>query len=280
MSPRLLALALLLSACAPADTDGDGLTDEEEEALGLDPLQADSDGDGLSDPDELALGTDPLLADSDGDGLDDGEELDLDTDPWLVDSDGDGLGDGVEVEAGSDPLNPWSWPGDGLWPDFSAGAEGLAAQAALGIGEVLPELRAVDRYGEEFSLYQLHGSVILVDFAAGWCQPCRSVAEGAQEMWLDYRDEGFVIVHAMQDGQTNEAPTQPFLNQWAEEYDLSFPVIGDERVETFMITLYDADLWNGTIPYAILLDRDMRLVATGLSSEAEARRRVERLLEP
>ncbi len=43
-----------------ADDDGDGLTNEEEAALGTDPAHADSDGDGVSDNDEFTRGTDPL----------------------------------------------------------------------------------------------------------------------------------------------------------------------------------------------------------------------------
>jgi hypothetical protein len=43
-----------------ADDDGDGLTNEEEAALGTDPGEADSDGDGVSDTDEFTYGTDPL----------------------------------------------------------------------------------------------------------------------------------------------------------------------------------------------------------------------------
>ena len=42
------------------DTDGDGLSDEEEAALGTDPTNPDSDGDGISDGEEVAQGTDPL----------------------------------------------------------------------------------------------------------------------------------------------------------------------------------------------------------------------------
>ncbi len=43
-----------------ADDDGDGLTNEEEAALGTDPGAADSDHDGVSDDDEFTRGTDPL----------------------------------------------------------------------------------------------------------------------------------------------------------------------------------------------------------------------------
>ncbi len=48
------------------DTDGDGLTDAEEAALGTDPLRADTDGGGVGDGDEVAAGTDPLDPDDDG----------------------------------------------------------------------------------------------------------------------------------------------------------------------------------------------------------------------
>ena len=64
----------------------------------------DSDGDGLSDAEENSLGTDAQIADSDGDGLSDGDELSDGTDPLDYDSDGDGASDGAEVAAGTDPL--------------------------------------------------------------------------------------------------------------------------------------------------------------------------------
>ncbi len=110
---HLLFLALFLSAgvltqygcgssepavVVPVDTDGDGVTDEQELLNGTDPMSADSDGDGVSDSEEIAAGTDPNSADSDGDGLSDGDEINTyGTDPTNADSDGDGLSDYDEV---------------------------------------------------------------------------------------------------------------------------------------------------------------------------------------
>lgn len=97
------------------DTDGDGLTDEEETTLGTDPNNADTDGGTVNDGDEVAAGTDPLDAsdditteetDSDNDGLTDDEEATLGTDANDSDSDNDGLSDGEEVNTlGTDPLD-------------------------------------------------------------------------------------------------------------------------------------------------------------------------------
>ncbi|RKH40011.1 hypothetical protein D7Y23_35435 [Corallococcus sp. AB050B] len=90
----------------PVDTDKDGLTDDEEIALGTDPNNPDTDGDGIPDGIEVKVGgTDPLDDDSDDDGILDGNEdkdhdgmVDADeTDPNNADTDGDGLTDGVEL---------------------------------------------------------------------------------------------------------------------------------------------------------------------------------------
>lgn len=100
------------------DTDGDGLTDYQEAVtVGTNPTVADSDnnglndaeddqdGDGLSNKYELEIGTNPVLKDSDGDNLNDFDELNVyGTDPLNRDTDGDGAEDGIEILYGSNPL--------------------------------------------------------------------------------------------------------------------------------------------------------------------------------
>jgi hypothetical protein len=94
------------------DSDGDGLSDVEEETLGTQPDNPDSDGDTLSDGDEVNLhGTNPLEEDSDFDGLDDNVELEVGLDPNNPsdageDFDGDGLTNGEEVTLGTCHFEP------------------------------------------------------------------------------------------------------------------------------------------------------------------------------
>jgi hypothetical protein len=86
-----------------ADDDGDGLTNEEEAALGTDPNEADSDGDGMSDTDEFEHGTDPnqgidpLTAENAGKPW---ERLGLSEDDW-----------NDLVESILDEINPGGWQG-------------------------------------------------------------------------------------------------------------------------------------------------------------------------
>ena len=78
----------------------------------------DSDNDGLTDDEEIALGTDPNNPDTDGDGLTDGEEVNTyGTSPLLVDTDDDGFTDFEEIEAGSDATDPTSTPSGSIPPD-------------------------------------------------------------------------------------------------------------------------------------------------------------------
>jgi hypothetical protein len=96
------------------DSDGDGVSDEREIALGSDPLTADSNGNGLRDSIDLLLrpGVSPALSfptncteqekntDEDLDGLTNCEEKALGMDPRYTDEDGDGVPDGILVQYG------------------------------------------------------------------------------------------------------------------------------------------------------------------------------------
>jgi hypothetical protein len=85
----------LVSNPDQADLDGDDAGDA---------CDADIDGDGLTNQQEAALGTNPGNPDSDGDGLSDGQEVNVNgTNPLMFDTDGDGLSDGLEIVYGTNP---------------------------------------------------------------------------------------------------------------------------------------------------------------------------------
>lgn len=68
--------AVAAPVAPPADTDGDGLTDEQEANALTDAKAVDTDGDTLSDGDEIKkYRSDPLKKDSDGDGYTDAQEI-------------------------------------------------------------------------------------------------------------------------------------------------------------------------------------------------------------
>ncbi len=159
------------------DRDGDGVPDDVEVALGLNPDapysgnslvrdgERDIDNDGLGVAFEILYGFDPDNPrsvnpeivdgdlDSDGDGLSNRREAMAGTHPLVSDTDGDGWNDETEVTVGTDPLNPdsrpaWVIPGGPVvsvvLPRVGLSTAGFGAvQAHPTVHVVLPSLRDI-----------------------------------------------------------------------------------------------------------------------------------------
>ncbi|TDT50300.1 hypothetical protein CLV90_0136, partial [Maribacter spongiicola] len=129
------------------DTDGDGINDGQEVNVdNTNPLDdcssvngypladSDCDEDGLTTDEEVALGTDIDNPDTDNDGLLDGEEVMLDTNPNDSDSDDDGILDGQEVLDGTNPLDDCDHVGGTALPDSDCDGDGLTTAQEDAIG--------------------------------------------------------------------------------------------------------------------------------------------------
>jgi len=111
---RILLEGIPIRLAIDPDPDGDGLTTDEEIALGTNPNLSDTDGDGLPDGWERQFLFNPLSSpgageregDPDGDGLVNFREWELHSSPRLADTDTDGLPDGWEANHGLSPASP------------------------------------------------------------------------------------------------------------------------------------------------------------------------------
>jgi clumping factor A len=141
-------VAFCIGNTATGDSDGDGLCDDTEIAIGTDPNDADSDDDGVTDGHEPSYGDDTdgdglinaMDPDSDNDGLNDGTEMGV-TDPG-EDTDtttGHFIPDGDGGATTTDPLDPDT--DDGGVPD---GAEDIDRDGVVDPGETDPNYGADD----------------------------------------------------------------------------------------------------------------------------------------
>lgn len=67
------------------------------------------------------------------------------------------------------------------------------AQGAVAIGKPAPELSFPTPEGKMLSLSSLKGKVVLLDFWASWCKPCRMENPNVVKLYNEYKDKGFTV---------------------------------------------------------------------------------------
>ncbi len=96
---------------------------------------------------------------------------------------------------------------------------------ALSSGTKAPEIGLKDTSGKLVSLASLRGKVVLVDFWASWCAPCKEELPVLQKLYEKYKDKGLVIVGVNIDNE--EANMTGFLRRQP----LTFTVVPDKKRE-------------------------------------------------
>jgi peroxiredoxin len=108
-----------------------------------------------------------------------------------------------------------------------------------------------DLQGKSWHLRELKGKVVLVNFWATWCPPCRKEMPDLQALYDNYKDQGFVVLSISDE---ESAKVAPFI----AERKISYPVLldpGRKVNEAFVVE---------GIPKSFVYDRDGKLVAQSL----------------
>lgn len=128
----------------------------------------------------------------------------------------------------------------------------------LAIGAVAPDIKLKQPDGTELALSSLRGKVVLIDFWASWCGPCRKENPFNVKMYNDFKDKGFEIFGVSLDseaGRWKSAIAKDSLT-WKHVSDLG-------GWQSAPAKLYQVS----SIPATYLLDRDGKIIAKGLRGE-------------
>ena len=135
-------------------------------------------------------------------------------------------------------------------------------EASLMIGGVAPDIKLNGPDGKPVSLSSLRGKVVLIDFWASWCGPCRRENPNVVKMYQKYKDQGFEIFGVSLDNDANrwKGAIQTDGLTWFHGSDL----MGWKSKPAQMYKVH-------SIPATFLLDKQGKIIAKGLrGAELEA----------
>ena len=126
-------------------------------------------------------------------------------------------------------------------------------------GKLAPDLNMPDTSGKPFSLSQLRGKYVLVDFWASWCGPCRGENPNVVKAYNNYKNKNFTVLGVSLDKDKAS---------WVK-------AINDDHLTWYHIS--DLKYWNSAavglygfdgIPFNVLVDPEGKIIGNNLRGEA------------
>lgn len=124
-----------------------------------------------------------------------------------------------------------------------------ASPVSLQIGDSAPDFTLPNLTGQEVSLRDFRGKVVLLNFWASWCVPCRSETPALQRLYEKYQDQDFVVIGVSID----EEETVEAVPDFIEEFGLTYPILLDTLRES---TGQDGSYRLEGIPQSYFIDAE------------------------
>ncbi len=128
----------------------------------------------------------------------------------------------------------------------------------LAEGQIAPDINLPDSTGKLIALSSLKGKIVLIDFWASWCGPCKKEIPNMKKIYNKYKNKGFEIYGVSLDKYKNswvECIKKDSLN-WIHVSDLKY-------WQSEAAVLYDVK----GIPFTVLIDKEGKIIAKGLRGD-------------
>lgn len=147
------------------------------------------------------------------------------------------------------------------WLRASALAATLAVSSLVGASaSIAPPFMLPSRAGDNVSLDKLKGQVVMINFWASWCGPCRTEMPLLEQMYKRYSPLGFTLLGVNVEADTKDA------EKWLAATPVTFPVLFDK--ESKVSKMYDVS----AMPSTVFIDRkgNMRYLHRGYKNGDES----------
>jgi peroxiredoxin len=134
----------------------------------------------------------------------------------------------------------------------------ILLHAQITIGEMAPEISLPDTKGNTVTLSSFKGKVVLIDFWASWCGPCRKSNPQVVKLYNKFKGQGFEVFGVSFDEK---------ISAWKR-------AIKTDRINYSQVI--DTKIWEGevaykygieAIPTTFLLDKEGKIVAIDLEGK-------------
>ncbi|MEO0312710.1 MAG: hypothetical protein RIQ89_2367 [Bacteroidota bacterium] len=134
----------------------------------------------------------------------------------------------------------------------------IAHLSTLPEGSMAPEIKLLDPAGKMRALSDYKGKLVIIDFWASWCGPCRAEMPSMVQLYKDYRAKGVEIFGVSLDEN---------LSSWNDAIvkdGISWPQVSElKKWDSEVVKAYNVE----AIPYTVLIDADGKILAKGLNAE-------------
>ena len=132
-----------------------------------------------------------------------------------------------------------------------------------------PDFTLKDANGKEFKLSDYKGKIVMLNFWATWCGPCKAEIPSLVELQNEYRDDLVILGFSVDD-------TVEKMRPYAAEYQINYPLLvgnGREDVQEAFGPLYG-------IPVSVIIDREGKIAKkhSGIATKAQFEREIKALL--
>jgi peroxiredoxin len=147
----------------------------------------------------------------------------------------------------------WSWA---ILVAFVCTVPGIVSAQAPAAGAAAPDFALKSADGGSVRLKEHRGEVVLLNFWASWCGPCRDEMPLLNRLYQRFRHAGFVVLGVNVDEEPGKAA------QMAKRLGVTYPVLFDNEKQ--VSRLYDLR----AMPSTVIVDRDgkVRYVHKGYTS--------------